>query len=135
MSKYQQKITAKLAEAADLDKQIKKGKLKGKKLQWAKQRSYGLKRAAMMFSKRSDKPVQVKLSAKAVKAGLDTAEAAVKQRNKVATFDVKQGILPHFLEQLSVPRVEEMVSRLIFEALRKGLEAQQPRQERKLKAI
>lgn len=58
------------------------------------------------------------------------------RKNKAAEFDLKQGMLPHFLEQMNSPNVHELVTQLFFETLRKGLEQQQSEhKERKLKAV
>lgn len=79
-------------------------------------------------------PKEIKESPKVIKAAVEVMKK--NKQKKAAEFDLKQGILPHFLEQLSVPRVEEIVAKLVFDALRKGLEAQQAeRNERKLKAV
>lgn len=102
-----------LADAAKIEKQIKSGKITGKKtLKSAKYKMYNLRYRAGQLDKKSKAASEPK--AKAVKAVKTKKVKASKLSNP------DQGILPNFLSQMNMVRIEELVADRVFQAIKTG---------------
>jgi hypothetical protein len=102
-----------LAQAEKIKKQIDSGKISGKAtLKKAKYKMYNLRYRAGQISKKSKAASEPK--AKEVKA----VKTKKVKASKLANPD--QGILPGFLSQMNMVRIEELVAEKVFSAIKTG---------------
>lgn len=103
-----------LNEADKIKKDLTSGKITGKKtIQAAKYKMYNLRYRASKANEKTEKVEEPVVVKKAQKISKVKAKAS-----KLANSD--QGILPGFLPQMNIVRVEELVADKIFNAIKKG---------------
>lgn len=109
-----------LAQAEKIKKQIDGGKITGpKKIKSARYKMYNLKYRAKqlgMKSKAASEP-KAKVAKQAKVAKIEEGTIVSK---KAKGFDRDQGILPNFLAQMNMVRIEELVAEKIFSAIKTG---------------
>ena len=119
-----------LEEAAGIEKQIEKGKIKGKKtlkdarwkishLKWRAK-----KKAAKAAEKRDNSKIAkdvTKSVSRAVKSpSFKKVLKNIEKSKKKQKFNPDQGFIPGFLSQMNMVRVEELVAEKIFQAFKSG---------------
>lgn len=97
-----------LTEADAIKHEIEAGSFRGKKLQAARYRYYGLRYRAK----------------KRIQEEANEVKKTSKRKSKAKSISKDQSILPSFLTQMSTVRIEELVAEKIFAEMKKQLESE-----------